>query len=273
MRTTRNRKLLGIILGVSLLALSSCNTTPQDMPRSKAFYINDQAGALLTSTQYFIYSLSSQLYDDHSQTAEFKAAQINGTQVVVATHLGPVDSIDTTAIFNKWEIGANDMGMLLMLYFSPDPNDKYSFNYLGMTREIGPRLAGYVSMFRLEDIFVNTWEHPMFETVHRSDYDYKLTYFYLSVMEEIYTRVYSINAFNAEALMDDYDELQYESFYNSIPKGNVTEFSIKWWGWLLISLGVLFLLGTGRFWFVFLLPGSGGARGGGGRSGGYKYTR
>lgn len=262
---------LGFVL--TSLLLSSCDHV-DDFPRSNAFYINDQASALLSSTQYLIYYYSKELYEVDSQKEEYKEAKTNGAQVVVATYMGEPGSIDTTKIFNKWGVGQNNMGLLLMLYFEPDPNDELIPTYLGMTREIGSKLSGYISMYQLEDIFRNTWEHAMFETVHRNDYDYKLAFFYINVLKEIYTRIYEDISFDEETLMDSYDRNQYNSYYNLIPQGDVREMNLAWWVWVLIGLGVLAILGTGRRYWLFLFINRGTKNtGGGGKSHGYKYTR
>jgi len=267
----KKRKLFGLGFVFTSLLLSSC-VSVNSFPPSNAFYINDQASALLSSTQYLIYYYSSELYEVGSQKDEHKNQKINGAQVVVATYMGEPETINTTEIFNKWQIGENDMGLLLMLYFASNPNDELIPIYLGMTREIGSQLSGFISMTQLEDIFINTWENPIFETMHREDYDYKLAFFYLNVLEEIYTRVYNNSTFDSEALMDSYDRNQYNSYYNSIPQGYQNSLNIKWWVWVLISIGVLFLIGTGSFgWVLFSSQSS--HRGGGGKSQGYKYTR
>lgn len=270
MNKQKNRTITAIVLSLGLLLLSSCEA--KTFPRSNAFYINDKADALLSSTEYLIYSTSKNLYEKDSQKQTFKNEKINGAQVVVATYLGEPGSIDTTKVFNDWAIGANDMGMLFMLYFAPNPDDKYFPTYLGMTREIGSKMAGYISMMQLELIFQETWENNMFLTVHRDDYDYKLAFFYTAVIEEIYIRVYNSTIYQSDLAMDDYDYNQYDSYYNYLPKGEEISFTIKWWVWLILGLLGLVLLGTGSWWSILIFTGS-ASKGGGGHSKGYKYTR
>lgn len=266
----RNHRFIRTFFVALLLFLTSCAKTPY--PRSKAFYINDQASALLSSTEYYIYSYSRLLAETDSQTSAAKNAKINGTQVVVATHMGAPDSLDTTTLFNEWGIGENDMGLLLMLYFAPNPDDEYIPTYIGMTREIGAKLASYISMFRLEEIFISTWENPIFNTVHRDDYDYKLIYFYVHVLEEIYREVYK-TSFNSERVLDNYDIDQYESFYRNVPRGDANPYTIKWWFYVVIVGGILVLAATGGLSYLLVSAGGPGHRGGGGRSKGYRYTR
>lgn len=266
----RNYRFFRTLFVTLLLFLTSCTKTPY--PRSKAFYINDQAGALLSSTEYYIYNYSRLLAESDSQTSTAKSANINGTQVVVATHMGEPESLNTTMLFNEWGIGENDMGLLLMLYFTPNPDDEYIPIYGGMTREIGAKLSAYISMFRLEEIFINTWENPRFASVHRADYDYKLMYFYVNVLEEIYREVYN-TTFNSERILDNYEVDQYETFYNNIPRGNANPYVIKWWFYVLIAGGIVLLTATGGLSYLLVSASSPGYRGGGGRSKGYRYTR
>jgi len=261
---------LGVIFASFLLGSCSNETL---FARSNAFYINDQAEALLSSTKYLIYHYSSELYEKDSRNEQYKTQKIDGAQIVVATHIGEPSSINTTEIFNNWGIGENDMGLLLMLHFAPNPQDKYSPTYIGMTREIGKKLSGYLSMFRLEEIFINTWENPMFDTVHIKDHDYKLAFFYIAILEEIYTKIYTHVDFDSEALMDSYDRNQYNLYTDLIPQGYRNEVFFDWWVWLLIALGGLSLLGSGGFWMMFVSSGKSFKSGGGGKSGGYKYTR
>ncbi len=266
----RNSRFFRTVFVTLLLFLTSCTKTPY--PRSKAFYINDQASALLSSTEYYIYSYSRLLAETDSQTSAAKSMGINGTQVVVATYMGEPGALDTTTLFNEWGIGENDMGLLLMLYFAPDPDDEYIPIYRGMTREIGAKLANYISMFRLEEIFVDTWENPMFDTVHRLDYDYKLMYFYVHVLAEIYQEVYA-TSLNSERIIDNYEIDQYESFYSKVPRGNANPYIIKWWFYVVIVGGIVLLAATGGLSYLLASASGPGHRGGGGRSKGYRYTR
>lgn len=257
------------IVLATLLFLTSC--TRAYIPASNAFYVNDMANALLSSTKYYVYANSKNLHDVDSQTKAFKDAKISGTQIVVATYLGGLDTLNSTTIFNEWQIGDNDMGIFLLLYFAENPDDKYTPIYRGMTREIGAKMAGYISMFRLEQIFNETWENPVYATVHINDYDYKLIDFYSAILNEVYTKVYGYSSFAKTALLDDYAANQYESFYDYIPKGNTPRIRFSWWFYVLIGVGAVALFGGGGFLFT-LLPGT-HSSGGGGKSRGYKYTR
>lgn len=256
----------------SLTILAACNSNV--FYQSNAFYINDSANALLSSTQYLIYLYSKELDLVDSQTKEYRDNRINGTQVVVATYLGEPDSVDTTEIYNNWKIGNNDLGFLLFVYFEASNTEEYAFNYLGMTWEIGDNLSSYISMTRVEQIYQETWNSPSVQTNHPGDYDYWLTAFYVGILQEIYLKVYEYTSFAYTVIMDNYEENQYNSYFNSFPKGNNITYNFPWYVWVIIAIIGLILILSGKWWYLlfFISPGS-SHHGGGGSSGGYRYTK
>ncbi len=253
----------------TLLLISGC-TKKDSFPASNAFYINDQAGALLSSTEYLIYATSLNLYENTSQTSAAKEAKISGAQIVVATALAPLDSLPSTDIFNTWGIGDNDMGLFLLLYFAPNEEDEYFPTYLGMTMEIGEQMSGHLSMARLTDIRAETWDNS---GLYSDDYDTKLVHFYLGIVDEISEKVY-LASFSHESKLEWYEENRYASFSDYIPSGNVSEAPLPWWAIVLIVLALLLLTGASPL-LSLLLTNSGGSghKGGGGGSRGYKTTR
>lgn len=262
-------KTLKFVLVFLLSLITGCNSR-NNFYASNAFYINDKAGALMSSTRYLVYAYSSALYDEDSQTKDFKDQKINGTQIVVATHLGNKEDLDTTAIFNDWKIGANDMGILLMLYFSAGA-EEYDFNYSGITMEIGEQMAGFISMQQLNDTYDLAVQNA--EAKVPGSYDYMLASFYIDVLNLVYSNVYNIDTFDASALKTSYEEHMYDSYIDLLPKETFNIRSVKWWGYLIIALIIIFLF-TSRYWWMLLgyfLPTRG--KGGGGRSGGYRYTK
>ncbi len=254
----------------ALLLVSGC-AKKDAFPASNAFYINDQAEALLSSSKYLIYATSLNLYENTSQTSAAKEGKTNGAQVVVATALAPVDSLPSTDIFNEWGIGDNDMGLFLLLYFAPSEDDEYSKEYLGTVFEIGSQMAGHISMSRLISIFDATWPTS---GLSAADYDTKLVNFYLEVVEEISEKVYLNTSFSPSQKLEWYEENKYESFFNFIPSGTVAAKGLPWWAVLLIILGALVLTGTSPLLSLLLGNGSGTThKGGGGSSRGYKTRR
>lgn len=214
--------------------------------------------------------MSTELYKEDSQAKEFKDAKINGTQVVVATHVGPVDSIDSTSVFNKWKIGSNDMGLFLLLYFEENPTEEYLYNYLGMTIEIGGRLSGYISMARANNIYESTFTVNMEN--YFDDYDYALFSFYAAMMQEIYLKVYDYTSYDYDGYMESYAEDQYLSFSSYLPSESFNVHAISWQMWVLIGIGLILLGGSTPFLgpIIFSLMGNSG---GGGKSGGYRHTK
>lgn len=253
----------------SLLLLVGCKTV--NIPASNAFYINDMANALLSSTKYYIYANSKALHDVDSQNQTFKDSKISGAQVVVATYNGPLNSLNSTTIFNEWKIGENDMGVFLLLYFADNPADEYLPTYLGMTWEIGAKMAGFISMFRLNEIFSETWDDPLLENVLKTDYDYRLMTFYSGILNEIYTKVYRYAPLAQNELLADYKLHQYDSFYNFLPKGNAPRVVFHWSFYVLLSFAAITLFGVSGLVVSFRTQSK--SAGGGGKSRGYKYTR
>lgn len=253
------------------LFLAAC-TPNTSFPRSKAFYINDRAGALLTSTEYFIYALSNELSEEFSATETWREKELDGSQIVVATHLGAPGSIDTTAIYNDWGIGRHNLGMLFMLYFENGAAE-YEYTYLGMTREIGSKMSGFIAMSRLESIFINTFEANFNSGVHAGSYDYALMSFYYHVINEVLVEVYNHNTFNPLVALDDYEIEMYESYYYDIPRDTSSSLELPWWAYLIIILLFILFGGGGTLGYVISVRGGGGTNVGGGSSHGYKHTR
>lgn len=240
--------------------------------QSNAFYINDRAGALLSSTEYLIYTYSKDLDKVDSQTKEYRDQKLNGLQFVVATYLGEPDSVDTTAVFNKWKIGTNDLGFLILLYFEKSATEEYTFNHLGMTWEISDTLSSYIPMIRVEQIYQATWNSPATQQNHPGDYDYWLADFYVGVLKEIYLEVYDYASVDDVGIMEAYENDQYVSFYKYLPSESFNIHAVAWYYYVL-GVIVLILILSGRWWVVLFFNFPGRNSGGGGRSGGYRYTR
>lgn len=253
----------------ALLIISGC-AKRESFRASKAFYINDQAEALLSSTEYLIYDTSLNLYENTSKTSEAQERKISGAQVVVATALSPLDSLPSTDIFNSWGIGDNDMGLFLLLYFA-EGEEGYFPTYLGMNIEIGAQMAGHISMTHLLDIRSETWDTS---GLYSDDYETKLVTFYLALIEEISSKVYGNTSFSSSNLLDWYEENKYENYFNYVPRGLVAENTLSWWVITLIVLGVFVLSGSsGALGIFFTNKGGSSHKGGGGTSRGYKVTR
>lgn len=252
------------ILAMTLIFLAACNSGPSPaIKATEEFYINDRPHVLLNATRWTILTYSEDLYDD-SKEQEYVDQDISGTQIVVATYVGQVGDFSTTDLFNAWKIGDNNMGILIVLFFSENEEE---FLYNDMVIEIGSRMSGFLSAFSAEDLATDYFDDP---SIPDFDYDQRLVNFYFAVQQFVYINVYGYGSYDFQTRLDNYENDKYE-FFGLLPSDNETE-SLPWWAWALIIVGVL-LFGAfpGRLLFPLMFKGMGGNRGGGGRSGGYWF--
>lgn len=249
-----------------LLFLTACQSAPSPaIKATEEFYINDRSNVLLNATKWTIFAYGEELYDD-SQKREYIDNNISGSQVVVATYVGEVASINTTEIFNSWGIGENDMGILMVLFFTKN-GDEYIYN--DIVFEIGMRMAGHLSAFTADGLITTYFDDP---NIPSYDYDQRLISLYFGVMEHIYLNVYDYTSYNYQSFIDEYDGIKYE-YIGHLPSDYEKE-PLPTWAWVLIIIGVvLFGVFPGRYLLPIILGGFGGGRSGGGRSGGYWFRR
>ena len=254
------------ILALILIFLTACNSGSAPAIRAtEEFYINDRPHALLNATRWTILTYSENLYDD-SQEQEFVDQNISGAQIVVATYVGQVGDFSTTDLFNAWEIGDNDMGILIILFFSKNEEED-EFIYGDMVIEIGSRMSGFLSAFSAEQLATEYFDDP---TIPEFDYDQRLINYYFAVQQYVYINTYNYASYDFQGRLDNYEEDKYE-FFGLLPSDYERD-ALPWWAWVLIVVGIL-LFGAfpGRLLFPLIFRGIGGNRGGGGRSGGYWF--
>lgn len=254
-----------LLLGI--LVLSACQNTPAPAIRAtEEFYINDRPGILLNATKWTILTYSEDLYDD-SQTETFKNQSISGAQVVVTTYVGAVGDINTTELFNSWEIGDNDMGILIVLFFTKEGEE---YQYQEMVFEIGARMAGYLSAFSADGLITDYFNDP---DIPAFDYDQRLINLYFAVLQYVYLNVYDYSSYNFQSYIDEYETNKYE-YFGLLPSDYETD-PLPTWAWVLIIIGIVALgVVPGGYFIPMLFFGGGrGNSGGGGRSGGYWFRR
>ena len=254
------------ILALILIFLTACNSGSAPAIRAtEEFYINDRPHALLNATQWTILTYSENLYDD-SQEQEFVDQNISGAQIVVATYVGQIGDFSTTDLFNAWEIGDNDMGILIILFFSKNEEED-EFIYGDMVIEIGSRMSGFLSAFSAEQLAIEYFDDP---TIPEFDYDQRLINYYFAVQQYVYINTYNYASYDFQGRLDNYEEDKYE-FFGLLPSDYERD-ALPWWAWVLIVVGILlFGVFPGRLLFPLIFRGIGGNRGGGGRSGGYWF--
>lgn len=260
----RKNAIFASILAMMLVFLMACNSSPAPaIKATEEFYINDRPHALLNATKWTILTYSEDLYDD-SKEQEYVDQDISGAQIVVATYVGQVGDFSSTVLFNAWKIGDNDMGILIILFFSENGEE---FIYNDMVIEIGSRMSGFLSAFSAKGLATDYFDDP---NIPEFDYDQRLINFYFSVQQYVYTNVYDYASYNFQSYLDEYETNKYE-FIGLLPSDHETQ-SLPAWVWVLIIIGiVVFGIFPGRFLLPLFFRGGGGNSGGGGRSGGYWF--
>ncbi len=266
------KQLFSLLLIFSLGFLVACATPYQSLNEpTPEFYINDAAGALLQSTKWFVFSNGEKYYDDTTTDADVED-NIRGTQIVVATHLGPVGSIDTTAIFNHYGVGRNDLGIMIFLFYGETEETKV---FTDIVIEIGTQMSTYLSAFEASQMV----DAYFYDETLLGDHEAGLASLYYEFMELTAFRIYGWNPdymYDAYLNLDDYLYEQF-SFSRPLPsESSVWGFQLDTWQVFgLIILAVL-LFGAGGRWFIpIILSMLGGSsnRGGGGQSGGYWFRK
>ena len=253
-----------VLLFVFLLV--SCRNDGFPRP-TKEYYINDYADALFMKTRQEILFEAELLYDD---TKNIKTN--GGAQIVVATFLiddlSEMDNFDSTGLFRSWKIGKNDMGLLIILFFTEYEENEIDYTeFAGVIVEMGYRMEQYltpskVNMLLDESIFSEEWDWFI---------DVGLMKFIYLVENELYVNAYQMEGFTYD--MDNfYDYLingPAVNFQRSIEMDILyylfSPYSSTWEKVGVIIPLILILVGTG---YKFI-----GNRGGGGSSGGFRIRK
>lgn len=253
-----------VLLFVFILA--SCRSDGFPRP-TKEYYINDYANALFMKTRQQVLYEGETLYDD---TKHIKTN--GGAQIVVATflidELSEMDTFDSTGLFRSWKIGKNDMGLLIILFFTAYEENGIDYTeFAGVIVEMGYRMEQYmtpskVNMLLEDSIFSEEWDWFI---------DVGLMEFIYLVENDLYVHAYGMEGFT-------YDM---EDFYDYLVNGPTVDFQRS------IEMDILFYLLSpyASIWekaavvvpLVLILFGTGykfiGHRGGGGSSGGFRIRR
>jgi uncharacterized protein len=249
-----------IITSVFLLTLFACSSKQYPRP-TREFYVNDYAEVLLPGTKTLIMLESDRLYEDTKDLDD------GGAQVVVATMIfqneNEINEVDRTELFREWRIGKNDMGLLILLLFIEEGEEKA---LISAEIEIGYRMEQYITAGEagnfIEDYLLNPeWEGSL---------DMGLGELYYELISLIYVEAYGYESFSYD--MEDYRTYiaNAEEDTASVPMGLIAYIFSPYssiWTKIFVILPVI-LLGGGGFGALLLRR-----RGGGGSSGGYGVRR
>lgn len=252
----------GKVLLVALLAtagLLGCQKKDYPDPTPE-FYCNDFADMIPEAVEASINNHAGMLYDT------YEGSDIGGTQVVFATFAvqneTDIGGYSKADLYNQWEIGENDMGILIVyFYVGEDPEDPATLTLKQVQVEIGYQMTIYLTpgeAGRIVDETILTDESEAIGTAH----------LLFSMLSLVYEEVYDDVGY-------DWDEETYQGYLDSyVPEDDI--FSDTIWG---LIIGYFF--GSAGLWWekgLFILLalavlglGGGALRkvvGGGGHSGG-----
>ncbi len=257
-------KTVSLFLVVLCLTLLFSGCQKDDYPRpTRAFYCNDFANILYGATKEQIILEGEDLYE------QTKDLDDGGAQLVIATFevAGPeeIAEVDKTELYRSWEIGDNDMGLLVILFFVPETIDEIDYLVLEETQvEVGYRMEQYLTPSHLgliidETLYSEAWD----------DLDSAVMHMTYALVEAIYEEAYGDTSYV-------YDMELFQAYVEINPDGDLEGEDIPM-GFLVYLLSPFSTasdrLGAiiGIVFFVFL-SGTGTMilrnKGGGGSSGG-----
>lgn len=257
---TRKIKWIFIILVIGGIALF-WYFNRKDYPNpTTEYYVNDFAEALSPATKHNIVEKGEILYD-YSNDFEGNG----GAQIVFATFLleetSEMDQYDPTDIFNQWEIGKNDMGFLVVLYFTNQEYEGYTLpEFYAIDTAIGYQMKQYLTASRVGAIIDET-------ILVEDDLDMGIAKMLHEFLWIVCEEAYDYQDFK------EFDEEGYQEYFDSYIPDETTEDIVAStiWSYIFSSGMTLFekILMIGAV--VFVVGGSGLFiinRGGGGASGG-----
>ena len=258
------KKIVFVVLIICLIIIGGCTNNKYPNPTDE-FYVNDYAAAFHPAVREQITLEGVRLYDE---TKDIDV--IGGTQIVFASFVvedvNEVSEYNRTDIYRQWEIGKNDMGILVIMFFSESIRDGVEYIYLEETQiEVGYRMEQYLSAATLGQLLDNT----IYSNTY-TDLNMKVGFLFYELLKIVYEDVY---ADYYSSYTYDMDNLKY-AIDNYIPaEVNSDFFLIVWFALLFadsnswyILIPATFIIFGGGFWFRK-------NRGGGGRSGGYGIFR
>lgn len=248
------------IIALIVWGVQSCDTREYPRP-SNLYYVNDYAEVLAPGLIDAIVFYGEGMYEDTKGEGDGRS------QIVVGTFLVEDDldiaEYDKTEIYREWEIGENDMGVLVLLFFENVQYEGYTMPELREVQiEIGYRMEQYLSAAEVGQIVDTT-----LLSYDEWDYDVGIMHLYLELLHTVYRDAYPDVFYEFE-----YDVEEHRTFIEDYT-GDAGDASLPM-SWLIYMLSpnvsfeskIVYVL----FGALFLLVGGGVVMnsGGGGSSGG-----
>lgn len=246
--------LLVILAAITLFSCKNKYIYPRP---SSDFYVNDFANALLPGSRQSFLDEGERLYEST------KDEELGAAQFVVATLLVENESelglIDKTEIFREWQIGGNDMGLLLLLVFKEVNEEKI---LISTQIEIGYRMEAYITSAEAGNLIDSCLYNPEWE----GSIDLGIGELYYELIGKIYVKAYGYETFVYD--MDVYRDFLITA-EDMAPQDSMGllefVFSPHSSVWAKIIVILIFLLlgsGLGGGTFALVRKGAGGSSGG-----------
>ena len=266
---------VGCFVALIVFGVRSCSSHEYPLP-TEAYYVNDYADVLHPATSEFIVRESEALYEDTKGIED-----IGGTQIVFATFEVESDAqiaeYDKNSLFREWEIGKNDMGVLVILFFTSHEVDEIKqYDLRQMQIEVGYHQEPYYTPTLLNQIYINTLEAYFPPDSIGYAYDYDSAYGIASMMNELLNVAYGDIYSEADNVIpqsefdpwfqEDYlPNYNFTSHVNSTDEMNMLTYFLSFGGWsvdktLFWAFAALTMLAGG----FGMIKAGGGSSGGGG---------
>jgi len=245
-----------IVISFLLVTLFACQNNETLNP-TKDFYVNDFADAWSPATKNTILGESERLFDETEGIGE------GGTQLVFTSilveNIEDIRTYDKTEIYRDWEIGENDMGILVLFFYQ---NDESMQTLREIQIEVGYRMEQFITPGKLIALTDNTIYNP----TYTNQEPMAIAHFLYEILTLIYVDIYDYESFNYDmdqyqVYLETYEENEDDPLIALLIALFMSSDNDSWLT-ILITIGIVALLG-GSFSFA-RHKGAGGSSGGAG---------
>ncbi len=211
------RAILAVASLVFFIIFGVRSCTGYEYPRPSAeFYVSDFADMFGPRLENFLIGESEFVYEEYKDEPE-----VGGMQIVFATfaleneaELGSFDKVD---LFNEWEIGANGMGVLVALFFTPlDVPEEGMFSLTEIQIATGDKVAEYMASIAFSQMLERTIETHLPTGTPTYSYDYDLGLGVASFMNELLNVAYGdIYESPTNVVPQEEFEIWYDDYFES----------------------------------------------------------
>jgi hypothetical protein len=225
--------------------------------------MNDYAEALMEYTRQSVLLEAEALYENTKDLDQ------GGAQLVVATFLvenaSEIASYDKTELYREWQIGTDDMGVLIILFFEPYVENDITYkSFLELQVEVGYNMEPYLTPTTLGRIADESFFNPNY----LGDVNLGLMHMINDILEILYVDLYGFNSFTYDMAVFE------EDLYTYTPTYYLDQDPLSFWLYifspylllgdglgLIFTIGIFVLFGGGLGFFV-RAKGKGGSSGG-----------